>query len=345
MPLPGSISRACAGAAPAGCRADRETAARLSRTAPAPTAPGRTESPDRCSAASRSNVPAGRPAILAVAPGGRQHVGRRLFDARVLLLPAQPQRERQVARADEHDVDAGRRGNRVDVFERRGLLDDHDDEDVAIGGVVVAVGIRPGGGRQARARSAPAGRRIAAGVGRLPRQRRRADERKDHAVHAGVEHALGASTPRSPARARTAPRADRASRARCCGRSRASAASAPAPARGNGSRRSPPAPRCRGCAVVIVQPKTGCDSRSRRLTGFSHGAVHHFLISQTSAIWLPRPALPSPGGALKVSVSVAAARGLDRHVELHRLDRRRLLDRRVDLVLVVGDQPDRACSC
>src|SRR3989442_2878303 len=95
--------------------------------------------------------------------------------------------------------------------------------------------------------------------------------------------------------------------------------------------------------VVIVHPKTGCDSRNRRRTGFSHTR------SITSSSFFYQPDfgdLIAAAGAAHArgwaerQRQLAAARRLHRHVELHRLDGRWLLDGWMNFVLVVGNQPD-----
>src|SRR5439155_805474 len=88
---------------------------------------------------------------FAVAPRGVEYRGRGLFDTRVLHVPSQSEREREIAGADEDHVDSWRRRDLVEMRERRRLLHHDDDHDVAIGGIEIAVWLRPARRRQAGA--------------------------------------------------------------------------------------------------------------------------------------------------------------------------------------------------
>ncbi len=101
------------------------------------------------------------------------------------------QRKCQVARPDEEDVDSGRGGNFIDAVDRGRFFDNRDDEDIAIGKVVIALGGRPAESGQAGARSTSAGRRVSARIGGLTGQFGCAGERKRDAEDAGIEDLFG----------------------------------------------------------------------------------------------------------------------------------------------------------
>ena len=153
-----------------------------------------------------SGVAAGRPTTLPCFLPAAITFSMASCKRGMFLVAAQPQRERKVARADEHDVDARRRGNCVDVIHGARLFDDHDHHRRS--------GPRNPGSRPNRParRTAPAPRpslgalpwRIAARRRRLRRQLRRAGERKDHAARRPHRARAWPSRSRSPARARMA---------------------------------------------------------------------------------------------------------------------------------------------
>src|SRR5262245_32232852 len=92
--------------------------------------------------------------------------GDSFVEGGLVLTAAKTEGEGEVAGADEEDVDAGSRGDGVDLVERGGFLDHADGHHVLVGGVVVVASRGPSARRQPGPGSTPSRRRIAAGRGR-----------------------------------------------------------------------------------------------------------------------------------------------------------------------------------
>src|SRR5262245_16260521 len=122
---------------------------------------------------------------------------RRLHNARdcavkrrLILPPAQPKREGEIAGTDKDDVDTRRRGNRVDLIERRGLFDHTDRHNLLISRVVIVVRVRPRADRRPGSGAPFAGRGIPAGGGSSRSLLACAGKRENHAAYSLVEDAL-----------------------------------------------------------------------------------------------------------------------------------------------------------
>jgi hypothetical protein len=104
---------------------------------------------------------------FAVAPAGLDHPGDGGVEFGVVLGAAQAEGEREVAGADEQDVESGGGGDGFDVLHAVGVLDHRDDEHFAVGEVVIPLGGRPAELGEAGAGAAEAEGRVAAGGDRL----------------------------------------------------------------------------------------------------------------------------------------------------------------------------------
>ena len=150
----------------AGCRGAPGSTSRRQSSTRVRSCTGALESPARGYWVTCSAVRAGRPEIFAVSLGGSDDFADGFVEQRFVLPAAQSERERQIGGADEQDVDARSRRDLVDALDGAGLLNDGDDDDVAVGGIVIAIGFGPGGLRQSRAASAESDRGIACRPGR-----------------------------------------------------------------------------------------------------------------------------------------------------------------------------------
>src|SRR4029079_14991374 len=102
----------------------------------------------------------------------------------MIWLCAATEGEREIAGANENDVDAGRGSDFIDVRKSRQVFHNDDDDDALIGKIVVAFGCGHTESSEVSARSARARRRVAAGRDRLLGERGRARKWEDYPEHA-----------------------------------------------------------------------------------------------------------------------------------------------------------------
>ena len=126
---------------------------------------------------------------LVICLGGRSNPLQRFLHLRMNRISADTQREREVAGADEQDVESRRGRDGFDVLHRLGFLNHGNDHHVLVSEVHIAFGCRP-------AEICPERAEAAASMGgyssrhRLASQLRRAGEWEHHAERSLVEHAL-----------------------------------------------------------------------------------------------------------------------------------------------------------